>query len=527
MRRVAAGVLVCAFGLAAPAWGAPAGDGQWYAQELGLEDIHSSGVTGEGVTIAVIDDGVNPDTAELQGANIVDQGRWCYILEEKSDGDFERVSPPSVSEEPYARHGTSVVSMIVGNGQGNDGQPSTVGVAPDAEVWFYGAIIEAEEEDARDCEGSVWPEGVETDLSLPPVDSSRDATLAEDNLFDRDRDPNFPVWDNVAISALHAIRSGADIISVSIATPGTAEWGAVMAEAIKEQVIVVAAIPNPIYEDEVTPNLSGSLIFPLPPLDPADINGVLSVNATDIDGDVMGTGGDKPLMEWASLGVTAPGVNIAVPSGDFTSTIVTNGTSMAAPAVAGTLALAMEKFPGATPNQLMQALIHTTGDGGEHEAKWQDFYTGFGAINPVALLASDPEAYEDVNPFFLTDVDDPRCIHLTHSSAEPPKDVSDCRYWPSTPLVSDFDSWEPESEEPSKQEGESAADGEENSDTDDPAAQEGDASGAASNDSNGVSPALLITAIGVTTLGLISLVVALIVVRKRNQITSDTQQEQS
>lgn len=72
------------------------------------------------------------------------------------------------------------------------------------------------------------------------------------------------------------------------------------------------------------------------------------------------------------------------------------GTSYAAPMVAGILALAWSRFgDDVTADQVLQAMVATArGSGGQ----WNE-RTGFGEIDPVALLSSDPSQYPSVNPF--------------------------------------------------------------------------------------------------------------------------------
>ena len=72
------------------------------------------------------------------------------------------------------------------------------------------------------------------------------------------------------------------------------------------------------------------------------------------------------------------------------------GTSYAAPMVAGILALAWSRFgDDVTAYQVLQAMVATArGSGGQ----WNE-RTGFGEIDPVALLSSDPSQYPSVNPF--------------------------------------------------------------------------------------------------------------------------------
>ena len=72
------------------------------------------------------------------------------------------------------------------------------------------------------------------------------------------------------------------------------------------------------------------------------------------------------------------------------------GTSFATPLVAGSLALSMERWPGASGNQIMQGLARTGvgGNGGQ----WNP-YTGYGALDVYALLTTSPMSFPDENPF--------------------------------------------------------------------------------------------------------------------------------
>lgn len=70
------------------------------------------------------------------------------------------------------------------------------------------------------------------------------------------------------------------------------------------------------------------------------------------------------------------------------------GTSFAAPVVTGVLALAKQRWPEATSNQLLQLLVKT---GLNPDHGWNE-YTGFGAIDPGAILNTDPSQFPDENP---------------------------------------------------------------------------------------------------------------------------------
>jgi len=73
---------------------------------------------------------------------------------------------------------------------------------------------------------------------------------------------------------------------------------------------------------------------------------------------------------------------------------VSNGSSNSAAIVSGLLALARQKWPDATANQILQLLTHT---GLNPDHRW-DKYTGYGAINGGALVNTDPSQYPDENP---------------------------------------------------------------------------------------------------------------------------------
>lgn len=109
-------------------------DGLWYFTDTGIPDIHASGITGQGVTVAIIDSPINLDVADLADANILPRtGEVCP--------GFTGVE---VSER--ARHGTAMASLIVGNGEGIDDEPGVLGVAPDATILHYAVLNVAVDE---------------------------------------------------------------------------------------------------------------------------------------------------------------------------------------------------------------------------------------------------------------------------------------------------------------------------------------------------------------------------------------------
>ncbi|MGI5127414.1 type VII secretion-associated serine protease mycosin [Pseudonocardia sp. CA-107938] len=97
--------------------------------------------------------------------------------------------------------------------------------------------------------------------------------------------------------------------------------------------------------------------------------------------------------------VAAPGTDLhsLAPGGGYTSEAV-NGTSFAAPWVAGLAALLRERFPQLTARQVVDRIVataHRPGDG-------RDAALGYGVIDPVAALTSAPlilaAAHEETRP---------------------------------------------------------------------------------------------------------------------------------
>lgn len=128
-------------------------------------------------------------------------------------------------------------------------------------------------------------------------------------------------------------------------------------------------------------------------------------NASDTMGSFGGVIGAAALQtdgKYADYSSWGDGVSVAAVGEFYAREASTNqldtvdGTSFSTPLVAGVLALAWERFDSdVSAEQILQALAATTsGSGG----RWND-RTGYGEVDPVALLASDPSRYPDENPF--------------------------------------------------------------------------------------------------------------------------------
>ena len=118
-------------------------------------------------------------------------------------------------------------------------------------------------------------------------------------------------------------------------------------------------------------------------------SGVVGVTAISTDGTRQDYSSWGEGVVTASIGGPVLFRNIETGANDTTS-----GTSVASPIVAGVLALAKQRWPEATSNQLLQLLVKT---GLNPDHGWNK-YTGFGGIDPGAILNTDPSQFPDENP---------------------------------------------------------------------------------------------------------------------------------
>lgn len=250
-----------------------------------------------------------------------------------------------------ADHTTALAVAIVGNGKGNapDGV-GTSGVAPEATLRVY----------------AVGSSVDEVGCGRQDVDG---AALAIERAVD----------DGVRIIGY---AGGSERLRPSVS--------AAVQRALDAGIVVVAAAGDS-RDDAV--------------LNPAAIPGVVAVAATTRDGAgwIENTAGNR-----AAFVVSAPGVDL--PMGGFfdgvwRSAALRSGTSEATAIVMGALALAMQRWPDATGNQILTNLLRTA-TGRTVSARLppspapfgRDTDLGFGVVSVTGMLAVDPQQWPDLNP---------------------------------------------------------------------------------------------------------------------------------
>ena len=168
-----------------------------------------------------------------------------------------------------------------------------------------------------------------------------------------------------------AVADGARVISISQGGGGRITDGErqAIARAVARGVVVVVATGN-----ESTQDPSDSF---------ASVNGTVGVGASDSGGRI------QPYSNYGrGLAVMAPGDLDYHDLGNGGQMASTSGTSAATPIVAGFVAVAMQRWPQASGNQIIQSLVATATTGP----------TGQPLINPHGLDTTDPAQYPDTNP---------------------------------------------------------------------------------------------------------------------------------
>jgi subtilisin family serine protease len=278
---------------------------------------------GQGVTVAVIDSGVNPDVSDLVGS--VTTGP-----------NYTGVSTPE-SDPNWGVHGTWMASLIAGHGHDGGGS-GIIGVAPKSHV-----------------------------LSIRVITDSTDP-----NYSHYQHEPQARIQRELAHAILYAVAHGAGVISMSLG------YGlqsllvrSALTDALNHGVVVVASSGN----SGNTPSAHSRGFAPYS--FPADYPGVLGVAATGQRGAPAGFSSDN-----LSVEVAAPGVQVPAQGRDGQYWLV-SGTSPACALTAGVAALIRSAYPSLTPEMVQSAITTTTR---HRPAHGYDDEVGFGTVDAAAAL---------------------------------------------------------------------------------------------------------------------------------------------
>ncbi|GGQ39618.1 type VII secretion-associated serine protease [Actinomadura coerulea] len=290
---------------------------------------------GDGVTVGVVDTGVDPTQPDLRGKVTVGPNMLAGI---------------DAGTAPARLHGTAMSTLIAGRGHGPGGRSGVLGMAPRARILAVRAIGEEEDASYRRFRTSSRAQG------------------------------------SVARGIRYAADHGADVINLSLGSPdeNPAEREAI-GYALGKGVVVVSAVGNDGDEERL---LDGDGFAPY--FYPASYPGVIAVAAT-APGHTRAPFSNRNY----SVLLSAPGANlpVGVPGGRYFSS---NGTSDASAIVAGIAALIRAKHPRMAPALVAQALVQSTRHG---PSGGYDPEVGFGEVHAArALSAADSLASASPGP---------------------------------------------------------------------------------------------------------------------------------
>ncbi|WP_327656641.1 S8 family serine peptidase [Streptomyces sp. NBC_00483] len=324
----AAMVGALALGTASTASADATRNNQWQNKAFDIDAVHKV-ATGKGVTVAVLDDGVDGTHSDMTG-NVL-AGKRC------SDGK-------PANEEKLDDHGSGMASLIAGHGHGAGNSEGVLGIAPDAKIL--------------------------------PVD----IFSSEGRGFGKDQKTACE-WDE---AIRYAVDQGADVISISIEQQYADEIDKkAIAYALAHDVVVVQASGNDGVEEKrglgSVPGVTqvGGSIQNGTPWEDENYSKKLMFTAPAKDIIVATSNG----------GYQADGKFV---SGDY---VTGDGTSMSAAIASGTFALLKQKYPDYTPGQLVNRVIKSTYIAkGVDKSKLPDEYHGYGDLSPLkALTANIPK----------------------------------------------------------------------------------------------------------------------------------------
>jgi membrane-anchored mycosin MYCP len=376
----------------------------WGQQYLQIEAIQKivrasvpDGTAGGGIKVAVIDTGVTPHPYF--------QNRLV------GGGEYVKSTSPAPGLEDCDGHGTEVAGIIAANPP-KEADIGFVGVAPDATIVSIRQSSQNYKEDTKTATpGSSSTPGSPGTSTQLPADQGGGGQPGGDTRpgqqgGGRQQEQAGSAGDlkSLAQAVVHAANvPGMKVINMSVDNCRAADGGindgekqlqaAIRYAVDTKDVVVVAAAGNTstgcAQNDQPDPNKPKNIVTP-----PWFAKDVLSVAAIDKSGGVASFSVNGPWVTVAAPGTEITSLDPAVNSSGLANLTVEGsgepseiqGTSFAAPYVAGVAALVRAKFPAlgarAVMNRITSTAQHPAAPGG------RDAFVGFGVINPMAALTA-------------------------------------------------------------------------------------------------------------------------------------------
>lgn len=296
----------------------------WFLTRLDMAQAWRQ-ATGRGVTIAVIDTGIDPHASLYLGTGRI--------------STYDMV-PPSNTPNPdgiTCGHGTQVASLIAG-ARFVDRRITFSGIAPESRIIGFRALA-----------------GTGSEEPFEPTISAIRAAIA---------------------------TPGVRIINISQgASYGTPAYAAAIADAIAAGIVVVASTGNT-DQDLVGPSFPASYpgVISVGMTGADDAPSAISYTNAAMEVTIGAPGADMISLNPSTL-IDSSDPEVLVANQAYATGL--NGTSFAAPIVSGVVALMLEADPSLTPAQV-KARLQETAD--PPAAAVPDPRIGYGIINPVRAL---------------------------------------------------------------------------------------------------------------------------------------------
>ncbi|MFQ9133223.1 MAG: S8/S53 family peptidase [Bifidobacterium longum] len=371
--------------------------GLWPVKDSAVVSAHEAGLDGSGVKIGVLDTRVVSDYPGLSDANIEYRlGSFVNTTTDKPDECLIKDVPlqktvTSKEGDVYSSHGTYMLTWLVGNGKSWDASQGVTGLVPKSDVLFLTGGQDGAGGLTITCDGMAVGSDIDKDVST-------------------------------------AVDWGARIINMSNGG-GVGDYGYDgMLKALRHGVIIVSGRSNDKETDAVI-NGSSTDAMTGDPRERSSFPGVIRNNEVGPDGQIAGISDVAD----ANVNILSPGDQVLRPSDNSTHISVdTGGTSTGSAVLSGYLALAVQKWPDATGNQILQSLVRNTKGNESGEAKLDPGHKrGYGQVDVARLLMVDPTQYPDVNPILEAQVtaasrlSDDRAKWYTQDCSKNPDGIGD------------------------------------------------------------------------------------------------------
>ncbi|HIE4240994.1 TPA: autotransporter outer membrane beta-barrel domain-containing protein [Serratia marcescens] len=362
-------------------WRSSEFNAEWGLGAIHADQAYAAGYTGKGIKLGIFDQPVYAKHPEFAGENkvinLVTEGIREYTdpyIPVKKGDDFRYDGTPSVdSDGTLGSHGTHVGGIAAGSRDGG----AMHGVA------FNAQIISAENGDPGPEDGIIlgndgavyqagWDKLVASGARI--INNSWGIGIT-DKFAKGGKDPAYPHF------TVDDAQKQFDQIKVILGTkPGGAYQGAI--DAARSGVVTIFAAGNDYNLNN--PDAMAGLAYFVPDIAPNWLS-VASLQDPSNSGDYSISTFSSRCGYTASLCVSAPGTRVysSVIEGTSVENLTTgyakySGTSMAAPHVAGSVAVLMERFPYLNGAQVAEVLKTTATDMG---APGIDALYGWGMIN--------------------------------------------------------------------------------------------------------------------------------------------------